>query len=106
MSSASPLPPEAPKRSSNKAKPEPAASNEIAKADSPGPVLRDYGVEDVQGGMALVDGRYGPQQVAPGDLIQGAGRVLRIEKRGGEWVVVTSRGVITSGATPRRGQRF
>ena len=50
--------------------------------------------------MALVDGRYGVQQVGPGDFIPGAGRVLRIERRGGEWIVQTSRGFISSGPPP------
>ena len=64
---------------------------------NPGPLLRDYSVENVRDGVAVVDSRYGPQEVAPGDLIPGAGRVLRIEKRGGDWFVLTSRGVIASG---------
>jgi len=99
-SSATPLPPAAPKQLTHTARAEPSASNEIAKPDNPRPLLRDYSVEDVQGGIAVVDGRYGPQQVAPGDFIPGAGRVLRIERRGGDWVVVTSRGVIASGPVP------
>jgi len=49
---------------------------------------------------AVVDSRDGPQEVAPGDSIPGAGRVLRIEKRGGDWFVLTSRGVIASGPAP------
>ncbi len=63
-------------------------------------MLRGYTVDDVQGGMAVVDSRFGPQQVAPGDFIPGAGRVLRIERRGGGWFVLTSRGVIASGPAP------
>jgi tetrahydromethanopterin S-methyltransferase subunit G len=98
--STTPLPPAAPKRSTHTARAEPSASNEIVKPDNPTPLLRDYSLEDVQGGIAVVDGRYGPQQVAPGDFIPGAGRVLRIERRGGDWVVVTSRGVIASGPAP------
>jgi hypothetical protein len=96
-SSAAPLPPVAPTQS---ARAETSASNEIARPDSPGPLLRDYRVEDVRGGVAMVDGRYGPQEVAPGDYIPGAGRVLRIERRGGNWYVVTSRGAISSGRAP------
>jgi hypothetical protein len=96
-SSATPLPPVAPKQS---ARAETSASNEIARPDSPRPLLRDYRVEDVRGGVAMVDGRYGTQEVAPGDYIPGAGRVLRIERRGGNWYVVTSRGAISSGRAP------
>ena len=64
------------------------------------PLLRDYSVEDVRFGIALVGTRHGSQQVAPGDMIPGAGRVLRIERQGGDWVVVTTLGVIAGGPGP------
>jgi len=64
------------------------------------PLLRDYSVENVRDGVAVVDSRYGQQEVALGDSVPGAGRVLRIEKRGGDWFVLTSRGVIASGPAP------
>jgi hypothetical protein len=99
-SSANPLPPAAPKQSSLIARAEPSAPNETARSDNPGPLLGDYSVENVRDGIALVDSRSGPQEVAPGDSIPGAGRVLRIEKRGGDWFVLTSRGVIASGPAP------
>jgi hypothetical protein len=99
-SSANPLPPAAPKQSSLMARADPSAPNEIARSDSPGPLLRDYSVEDARDGIAVVHSRDGPQEVAPGDSIPGAGRVLRIEKRGGDWFVLTSRGVIASGPAP------
>ncbi len=99
-SSAKPLPPATPKQSTLKARTEPSASNEIARPDDPRPLLRDYSVEDVQDGIAVVYSRYGPQQVAPGDFIPGAGRVLRIERRGDDWFVLTSLGVIASGPAP------
>ena len=94
--SANPLPPVAPKRSS----PEASAPNETARFDGQGPLLRDYSVENVRDGVAVVDSRYGQQEVALGDSVPGAGRVLRIEKRGGDWFVLTSRGVIASGPAP------
>jgi hypothetical protein len=97
---ASAKPPATPKESSLMARAETSAPNETARSDNPGPVLRDYSVEDVRDGIAVVDSRYGPQEVGAGDFIPGAGRVLRIEKRGGEWFVLTSRGVITSGPAP------
>jgi tetrahydromethanopterin S-methyltransferase subunit G len=99
-SSATPLPPAAQKQSSLMARADPSAPNEIARSDSPGPLLRDYSVEDARDGIAVVHSRDGPQEVAPGDSIPGAGRVLRIEKRGGDWFVLTSRGVIASGPAP------
>ena len=100
-SSVNPLPPAAPKQSSLVARAEPSAPNETARSDNPGPLLRDYSVEDARDGIAVVDSRSGPQEVATGDFIPGAGRVLRIEKRGGDWFVLTSRGVIASGPAPR-----
>ena len=100
VSSAKPLPPPAPRKSTSMARAEPLASNEIARLDNPRPVLREYSVEDVQGGVAVIGSRYGVQEVAPGDLIPGAGRVLRIERRGGDWFVLTNRGVIASGPEP------
>ena len=99
-SSANPLPPAAPKQSSLMARADPSAPNETARSDNPGPLLRDYSVEDARDGIAVVDSRSGPQEVATGDFIPGAGRVLRIEKRGGDWFVLTSRGVIASGPAP------
>ena len=95
-----PLPPPAPKRSTKLARSEPSASNEILPPDSSRTLLRDYSLEGVRDGLAMVDGRYGMLQVGPGDFIPGAGRVLRIERRGGDWVVLTSRGVIASGPGP------
>jgi tetrahydromethanopterin S-methyltransferase subunit G len=99
-SSANPLPPLAPRQSPLVARAEPSAPNETARSDDPGPVLRDYSVESVRDGVAVVNGRDGPQEVAPGDSVPGAGRVLRIEKQGNDWFVVTSRGVIASGPAP------
>ncbi len=97
---ANPLPPAAPKQSSLMARAEPSAPNVTARSDDLGPLLRDYSVQDARDGIAVVDSRSGLQEVAPGDFIPGAGRVLRIEKRGGDWIVLTSRGVIASGAAP------
>jgi hypothetical protein len=100
-SSVKAVPPAAPKQSTIMAKAELSASNEILRPDNQRPLLRDYSVETVQRGIAVVDGRYGPQEVAPGDFIPGAGRVLRIERRNGAWTVVTSRGII--GSAPASG---
>ena len=95
------------------AKPEAEAGSKhatsVAKAQPPGPngdqrpgaarpVMREYSVSDVQDGFAVIESRYGSQEVAPGDFIPGAGRVLRIERRGGEWYVLTSNGVIGRGS--------
>jgi hypothetical protein len=78
------------------AKPVPAAaavSNETTGSIDR-PKLHGYWLVDADEGYAVIDGRDGPQQVAPGDVVPGIGRVQRIERRGRDWVVVTSAGVI------------
>jgi hypothetical protein len=55
-----------------------------------------YVLRDVRDGVALLEGRSGLRAVAPGDAVPGAGMVRAIERRGAEWVVVTSVGVIDS----------
>jgi hypothetical protein len=78
------------------AKPVPAAaavSNETTGSIDR-PKLRGYWLVDADESYAVIDGRDGPQQVAPGDVVPGIGRVQRIERRGRDWVVVTSAGVI------------
>ena len=64
------------------------------------PRLPGYWLVDVEDGYALIDGRDGPRQIAPGDFLPGAGRVQRIERRGRDWVVVTSAGVIAGDQSP------
>jgi len=60
------------------------------------PTLRDrFSLRGVDDGAALIerkDGRF--FEVEPGDVVPGAGRVLSISRRGRDWVVVTSKGVI------------
>ncbi len=78
------------------AKPVPAAatvSNETTGSIDR-PKLHGYWLVEADEGYAVIDGRDGPQQVAPGDILPGIGRVQRIERRGRDWVVVTSAGVI------------
>ncbi len=78
------------------AKPVPAAatvSNETTGSIDR-PKLHGYWLVEADEGYAVIDGRDGPQQVAPGDVLPGIGRVQRIERRGRDWVVVTSAGVI------------
>jgi len=78
------------------AKPVPAAatvSNETTGSIDR-PKLPGYWLVEADEGYAVIDGRDGPQQVAPGDILPGIGQVQRIERRGRDWVVVTSAGVI------------
>jgi tetrahydromethanopterin S-methyltransferase subunit G len=76
------------------------APNDVAGLADSRRILRDYAIEDVQDGVAVIASRYGSQQVAPGDYIPGVGRVLRIERRHGDWYVLTSNGVITDAPAP------
>jgi tetrahydromethanopterin S-methyltransferase subunit G len=94
-SSAKPLVSARQKQSTLMVRAEPA-SIQRARPNSPTPLLQNYSVEDVRDGIAVVDSRFGSQQVAPGDFIPGAGRVLRIERRGDDWIVLTSLGMITA----------
>ena len=48
--------------------------------------------------MAVVEGPNGFRQIGPGDMLPGAGRVERIERRGRDWTVVTNQGYFNDGA--------
>ena len=74
-----------------------AVSNETTGSiEKPKPLLRGYALDDVRGNVAFLESRDGPFTVSPGDVLPGAGRVLKIERHGPNWVVVTSQGVIAS----------
>ena len=79
------------------ARAESSALSESAKPGAQASLLRGYSIVDVRDGVAVINNRYGWQRVAPGALIPGAGRVLRIERRGADWFVVTSLGTIGGG---------
>src|SRR5271166_832348 len=51
-------------------------------------------VRGVYDGVALVENARGSIEVALGDEIPGAGTVKSIERRGGGWIVITSRGLV------------
>jgi hypothetical protein len=69
-----------------------------AEAKPPERILRGWVVEEVRGGRALVLSRYGGLfDIAAGSMLPGLGRVEAIKREDGEWIVVTTRGVITSG---------
>jgi hypothetical protein len=94
--------PAAPVAAAPQAKPVPAAatvSNETTGSIER-PKLRGYWLVEADEGYAVIDGRDGPQQVAPGDVLPGIGRVQRIERHGHDWVVVTSAGVIAGDQPP------
>jgi hypothetical protein len=54
-------------------------------------------VQDVRGGRALVENRFGAIfDVAAGSILPGLGRVDAIKRQDNQWIVVTARGVIYS----------
>ena len=78
-------------------KPAPAVSMEttgsIEKTKAP---LRNLYLSEIHNGYAMIDSPQGEFAVAPGDMVPGGGRVLRIERHGRDWVVVTTLGQIAS----------
>ena len=61
-----------------------------------GRTLPSYTLRDVFDGKALVASRASLSVVKPGSILEGAGEVLSIEKRGDQWVVLTRNGMITA----------
>jgi hypothetical protein len=53
-------------------------------------------LREVIDGTAILQGPRGIIEVSPGDLIPGVGRVQSIAKKGGRWIVATSKGVISA----------
>ena len=61
-------------------------------------IVADWVVQDVHGDRALVENRNGGLfEIGPGSVLPGLGRVEGVKRQDGRWVVLTSRGVITSG---------
>ena len=85
-----PLPPLAIPSETTVVAPTPPRSAKASRIPVNGYVLRE-----VRGdGVAVLEGHTGLRKVTMGDAIPGAGTVRAIQKRGSEWVVVTSIGVI------------
>ncbi|MCL2385512.1 MAG: hypothetical protein FWD08_07195 [Alphaproteobacteria bacterium] len=59
-------------------------------------LITNWVVRDVYGGVALVESPHGSIEVMPGETIPGAGVVKSIERRGGGWIIITSRGLVAS----------
>ncbi len=70
-----------------------APGDEADVARSP-KLITSWVVRDVYNGVALVENARGSMEVALGDTIPGAGTVKAIERRGGGWIVITSRGLV------------
>lgn len=61
-----------------------------------GRVLPAFFLREVFGGQALVESPSTLTLVSKGSVIAGAGTVLSIERRGTQWAVVTSEGIIAA----------
>jgi hypothetical protein len=90
----------------NKINATPETTGSIAPTMAPVPadskladrIVQDWIVQDVHGDRALVESRNGGLfEVGPGSFLPGIGRVETVKRQDGQWVVVTARGVITSG---------
>ncbi len=71
-----------------------------ASASAPEPrllVLPNWTVEEVQNGRALVASRFGMFEVGAGGFLPTLGHVESIKREDGHWIVVTARGIISSG---------
>ena len=60
------------------------------------PRLRNFYLAEIRNGYAMIDSPGGEFVVGPGDMVPGGGRVLRIERRGRGWAVVTTQGQIVT----------
>jgi hypothetical protein len=73
------------------------AAQPVAATPAQPAVVDGWIVRDVYRGTALIQGRrMGLVEVGPGDTVPGVGRIESIKKQDGRWVVVTSKGLITS----------
>lgn len=66
------------------------------KQDDRPPVVTGWVLRDIFDGAALVESRHGLYEVVPGANLPGLGRVERIHRQAGRWVVVTPKGLIVS----------
>jgi hypothetical protein len=60
------------------------------------PAVEGWVLTDVGYGGALIEGRRGSYEVYTGDTVPGLGRIDAIRRHDGHWVVVTSKGLISS----------
>jgi len=89
--------PTAPAPKPEPAKPAPAVSMETTGSiEKPKAPLRNFYLSEIHNGYAMIDSPQGEFAVAPGDMVPGGGRVLRIERHGAAWVVITTLGQIAS----------
>jgi len=86
-----------PAKPSPSLKPTAGVSNEATGSIGKASVrLRGFWIQEIHNGYVRIDSPEGEFEAAPGDVLPGAGRVLRIEHLGRDWVVVTTEGRIES----------
>lgn len=71
-----------------------AREPEAKPAEPAAKIVRNWTVRDVTRGVALLEGRNGLIEVVRGARAPGMGRIRSIERRDGQWVVVTDRGLV------------
>lgn len=74
--------------------PLPAKGGATAASAAGRTVLPDFAVRDAFDGTALVEAHGTLRMVQPGAVIEGAGRVLSVSRRGSGWMVATTGGLI------------
>jgi hypothetical protein len=76
----------------------PSAAPPLAPVSAPlAGIVPGWAVRDVYRGVAMLQSRLGGMvEVEPGDVLPGLGRIEAIRRQDGRWVVVTSKGMITS----------
>ena len=83
----------APTRDITGSVPQPAISSMQAAQ----PIVQGWVLRDVNQGVAIIQGaRYGTIEVEAGDVVPGLGRIDAIRRQNNRWVVVTSRGLVTT----------
>lgn len=93
--------PAAPKEVTGSVAPQAVAAAPSAPATPPKPevarlpTIEGWTLTDVGYGGALIKGHRGTWEVYAGDYVPGVGRIDAIRKQDGQWVVVTSKGLIT-----------
>jgi hypothetical protein len=72
-------------------------STEAPSVDADVPIVSDYSLHFVRDGEALIVGKdESVYRVSLGTIVPGVGRVISIDRRGDQWVVVTPRGLIVA----------
>jgi outer membrane murein-binding lipoprotein Lpp len=86
-----------PKDTTGSVTPQGLAAAPVPPLPLPSTVVSGWAVRDVYRGVAMLQSRVGGMvEVEPGDVLPGLGRIESIRRQDGHWVVLTSKGTITS----------